>query len=53
MTKTYPQSQSNKLYRIVAALLLVLLSLKVAAACDGPSPNSETFGRTFPITLTR
>jgi len=53
MTKTYPQSQSNKLYRTIAALLLVLLSLKVAAACDGPSPNSETFGKTFPIMLVR
>ena len=55
MTKTYPQSQLqlSKLYRMIAALLLVMLSLKVAAACDGPSPNSETFGKTFPIMLTR
>jgi hypothetical protein len=53
MTKTYPQSQLSKLYRIAVALLLILLSLKVAAACDGPRPNAETFGKTFPIMLAR
>ena len=50
---TYPQSRSSKLYRIVAALLLVMLGLRIMATCDGPSPNSETFGKTFPIMLTR
>lgn len=48
---TYPKS--SKLYRIIAALLLIMLGLRVAAACDGPRPNAETFGKTFPIMLAR
>lgn len=51
MNIIYPRSQSRKLYRLIAALLLVMLGLRVAAACDGPRPNAETFGKTFPIML--